>query len=233
MRYFLLFPILLLTACIGTDLVDDPMIAERLTIMPRIDAIQVGETVQFEVEYLNGFGNAEEVPIVWSSTDPEVVRISENGLAEGLAEGPAKIIADAGTVADTLILNTEGVTNTSETDELSGMFEPVSGSYDIEGTARLTKASDTKLQLIFESNFRVSAGPSLYVLLANHTNGAYTVTRGSQEVNGTSAQITPERMTSFSGEMIFDVPDGVEIDDYDYVVLYCTLGPVFGFAELE
>lgn len=117
--------------------------------------------------------------------------------------------------------------------ERVGQFSRISQSYQIGGTARLKQGGDGKLTLMFDNNFQVSAGPSLYVLLTNNTNGGYTITPGGNAKNGTSVQITTSKLSKFSGEMTYEIPAGVRLSDYKFVVLYCTLGPVFGAAELK
>lgn len=225
----LLLP-LLLTACIGTDIIDDPVVPPRVAISPRIDSLSAGETVQFAAKYYNDIGIAEEQAITWISTDTGHIQIDENGLATGIVTGPAQLIATGGGAADTLTLNTAGVTNV--TTLRAGDFEG-RGGYSASGEARLERQTDGSLKLFFGSDFSASAGPSIYILLANHTSGNYSVTAGSPEVNSTSAQISSTRVTNFSGAMEFDVPADVDIDDFDFVVLYCVIGPVFGFAELN
>jgi hypothetical protein len=222
---------ILFASCVGTDYIDDPTIAERVVISPRIDSLKVGQSVQFSAAYFNEFGMEEQVAVAWQSTAPNIVSIDQNGKATGLAGGPAKIIAKAGNAADTLVLNTTGVTNS--TTLRTGTFQNAGSHYQVAGNTKLEKLPNGSLRLSFENNFSASAGPSLYVLLANHTNGSYTVTPGGNAVNGTSAQITSTKLTSFSGAMTFNVPAGIGIDDYKYVVLYCTLGPVFGYATLS
>lgn len=226
----LLLFLIAFVGCIGTDFIDDPIQPERLTIFPRIDSLPQGQTMQFWADYFNEFGIAETVTVDWSSTDPTVVTIDANGWAEAVGAGPVKIIATGGNASDTLVLNTIGVTNTTgkRTGTLSG-----DNGYNASGSVRLEELPNETLQLVFEDNFSCSAGPSVYVLLTNHLDGAYSLNIGGNAINGSSAQITPNKLSAFSGEMIYSVPPSVGIDDYQYVVLYCALGPIFGFAELN
>jgi hypothetical protein len=46
-------------------------------------------------------------------------------------------------------------------------------------------------------------------------------------INGTSAQISSTRLTKFTGAMNWEVPAGVDVKNYKYVLFYCTLVPVF------
>lgn len=228
--YLFLPALLFMTGCIGTDIIDDPEVPERVRISPRIDSLAAGQSIQLFASYFDQTGTEQAQSIEWMSTEPGNVAIDANGLANSLNGGPARIIARAGTAADTLVLNVEGVSNTTLV--RSGTFEG-RGGYNAEGEARLESQADGSLKLFFASDFSTSPGPSVYILLANHTNGSYSVTNGALEVNASSAQIIPSRMTNFSGEMEFDVPAGVNITDYDFVVLYCIIGPVFGTSSLN
>lgn len=219
-----------LQSCVGTDIIEDPVFPERITILPRIDSLSPGESVQLRTRFFDEFGREQEVAASWVSTDTSRVVVSETGMATGVSAGPVEIIASFNAATDTLYLNNDTVSNLP--DPRSGTFSGANG-YTAMGTARLEIQGDGKLHLVLESDFRTSAGPSLYLLLANHTNGNYSVTNGGNAVTGASAQITPTRMTNFTGTMDFIVPDDVLIDDYQFVVLYCTIGPVFGTAELN
>ena len=59
------------------------------------------------------------------------------------------------------------------------------------------------------------------------------VVSNNPAINGTSAQISLTRLTNFQGTMSWDIPVGVDVNNYKYALLYCTLGPVFGYAELK
>ncbi|MEM7037644.1 MAG: hypothetical protein AAF570_11745 [Bacteroidota bacterium] len=229
--HFLPFLLLLvLSGCIGTDIIDDPRVPPRLTIHPRIDSLPAGDSIQFTTTYTNEIGQEEAQQALWSSTSPADVSIDGQGWARSHTGNSAQIIAFANGAADTLTLNTAGVSNS--TAMRTGSFVGV-GGYNAAGTATLEPQPDGSLKLLFGTDFVASAGPSLYILLANHTNGNYMVVPGTQSVSATSAQITPERMMNFAGEMEFTVPADVSIVDFDFVVLYCVIGPVFGYAELN
>lgn len=222
-------------ACIGVDLIDDPVIDEKLSILPRIDTLQTGAEQVFTVQYSNQYGIEEPVATVnWSSSDPGKIAIDANGRARVLAGGEATLYAVYDQLTDSIVLNrTNGNTNQSDTSFFKqGVFIPVSNSYSAKGRVFVQTVNGIS-QIRTASDFSTSAGPSLYLLLANHTNGSYTVTPGSHAVNAVSAQITANKLSTFAGIQVWDIPPGVDPADYDYVVLYCTLGPVFGTANLE
>ena len=107
-----------------------------------------------------------------------------------------------------------------------------SGSYTVSGDVVITTIAG-KSKIMVKENFKVSSGPSLFLLLTNHTNGSYMVVNNNPAINGTSAQISLTRLTNFQGAMTWDVPAGIDVNNYKYALLYCTLGPVFGYAEVN
>ncbi len=225
----------LLNGCIGTDLIDDPIIGEKLSISPRIDSLTVGKEQTFSIKLSNKYGIEEAAEsISWRSSDPSKITVDATGKGKALAIGKATIYATNGTLTDSLVLNksSNNTTNNDTTFIKRGVFKPVSGSYSAMGNVRVQTVNGVT-QIVTDANFSTSAGPSVYLLLANHTDGRYTVTPGSNAVNAVSAQITPNKLTNFSGVLTWNVPTSVVHSDYKFVVLYCVLGPVFGTAELK
>ncbi len=220
----------LFNSCIGTDLVDDPIIGEKLTIMPRIDSLAVGKEQVFSIKYSNKYGIEEaQKNITWRSSDPAKISIDAIGKAKALIAGRATIYASNGLVTDSVVLNR---LSSDTTFIKRGVFKPVGTSYNAAGNIRVQTVLGVT-QIITDANFSTSAGPSLYLLLTNHIDGRYTVTPGGQAINAVSAQITPNKMTTFTGVQTWNIPSGVNPADYKFVVLYCVLGPVFGSAELK
>lgn len=227
--------LIFLQSCVGTDLIDDPIIAERATISPRISALEVGKEQVFMVKYTNKYGIEETSKnIVWRSNAPDKITIDATGKAKTLVLGKATIYATIGNATDSIVLNQSGGggTTTDVTFLRRGVFQPVNSSYSATGGVRIQTVNGVT-QIITDANFSASNGPSLYLLLANHRNGAYTVTPGSNAINAVSAQITANKLSQVSGVITWTVPASVNPANYQYAVLYCTLGPVFGYAELK
>ena len=235
---FTLFTIVLLSSCVGTDLIDDPIIGEKIRLSPRIDSLTVGKEQVFSIKFTNKYGVEESVKnIVFRSSDPSKITVDAAGKAKVIALGKTTIYATNGAATDSLVLNKQSDigsnTNSNDTTFIKrGVFKSVSSSYSTVGNVRLQTVKGVT-QIVTDANFSVSAGPSVYLLLTNHIDGRYTVTPGSHAVNAVSAQITANKLTKFSGAETWIVPAGVNPADYKYVVLYCVLGPVFGAAELK
>ena len=225
-------------SCVGTDIIDDPIIPERVTIAPRISTLDVGKEQTFTVKYTNQYG-VEEVAksIVWRSNDPSKVTIDATGKAKSLVSGKVTLYATVGKATDSLLLNqtqTGGGGTSGDTTFLRrGVFQSRTGAYTAVGNVRIQTVKGIT-QIITDANLNVSAGPSLYLLLANHTNGSYTVTPNVNATSAVSVQITATKISGgLTGVQTWSVPSGVNPANYQYAVFYCTLGPVFGSAELK
>jgi len=226
--------IIILSSCIGTDLIEEIEVPAQVLISTSNSSLKVGDQLQLSAIYTNTYGMAENKPIEWSTTTPELIDVSSSGLASALKAGNAIINATSQgiTTSRNLVITSETIPDGSATTR-SGTFKSAgAGSYTVAGDVIVTTIGG-KSKITVKDNFKVSVGPSLFLLLTNHTNGSYMVVSNNPAINGTSAQISLTRMTKFQGEMSWDVPTGVDVKNYKYALLYCTLGPVFGFAELK
>lgn len=108
--------------------------------------------------------------------------------------------------------------------------------YKTKGTVKLVEQLDGSLTLEFQSDADIGDGPSLYIMLTNTLNIPFSIDNSGNTriVNQTSAQISFSKLEgAFTGERVYSVPEGVEIEDYKFVTFYCTLGAVFGYGELN
>ena len=232
---FLIFlGIIGLNSCIGTDLIEEIQVPEQILISPNISSVKIGDEVQFNAVYTNKYGMLENKQVIWSTTTPELVNVSSTGLVKALQSGEAIIKAIAENVVSTRILNISSdiMPDTTALQRNGTFISAGSGSYTVSGDVVITTIAG-KSKIMVKENFKVSAGPSLFLLLTNHTNGSYMVVNNNPAINGTSAQISLTRLTNFQGAMTWDVPAGVDVKNYKYALLYCTLGPVFGYAEVN
>ncbi len=234
-QLFLIFvAITFLSSCIGTDLVDEIEVPTQVLISTNTSSIKVGDQVQFSAIYTNKYGMTENKPIVWSTTTPEIIDVSSSGLVKALKNGNATLKATSVNAVSTRAFT---VSSDNKPDTLSatrsGTFKSAgAGSYTVSGDVIVT-TSGGKSKITVKDNFKASIGPSLFLMLTNHTNGSYMVVSNNPAINGTSAQISLTRLTNFQGTMSWDIPVGVDVNNYKYALLYCTLGPVFGYAELK
>lgn len=83
--------------------------------------------------------------------------------------------------------------------------------YTIEGTATLEYLLDGSKTLKLSSNFNTTSGPDLDVYLTN----ASTVSASTEKVNLAA-------LTSASGAQEYTVPNTIDINQYNYIVIHCT-----------
>ncbi|MGD8319394.1 MAG: Ig-like domain-containing protein [Gemmatimonadota bacterium] len=100
-----------LTACSGSgsDILVPADIGTEvgsITIEPTtLQTIEVGASVQFSAIAVDPSGAPTDHPdITWSSTDPNVATVTQDGLATGLTEGRTEITASSGGVQATALL---------------------------------------------------------------------------------------------------------------------------------
>jgi hypothetical protein len=237
-KVFTLLAVLLLNSCVGTDLIDDPIISEKIRLSPRIDSLTIGQEQIFSIKFTNKYGVEESAKnSVWRSSDPTKISVDATGKAKALTAGKTTIYVTNGTATDSLVLNKQSsggpINNSNDTTYIKrNVFKRFDNSHDARGGVRIQTVKGVT-QIVTETDFSTSAGPSLYLLLTNHLDGRYTVTPGSQAINAVSAQVTPNRLTAFSGVQTWAVAPNINPKDYKYIVLYCTLGFVFGSADIQ
>lgn len=84
--------------------------------------------------------------------------------------------------------------------------------YAIEGTAALQEVEgENNLKLVLSDDFDTPYGPDVQILLNNSLSLS-----GAVEI----ANLTD--LNHFSGGITFDVPAGVQIEDYDYILFFCV-----------
>lgn len=101
MRKLIFASLIFTQACIGTDVVDDPVIGEKLEIRPdRIGLVEGGSATASAV-YYNQFGVAEDVSVVWSlSAISPIATVSPGGVVTGNTAGGLLLYARFGALED-------------------------------------------------------------------------------------------------------------------------------------
>ena len=98
-----------------------------------------------------------------------------------------------------------------------GEFKP--RSHDVNGKAILIVESNGKKILRFE-DFNTINGPALYVYLSSGLNNDDFIDLG--------------KLNATKGNVNYDVPPGIDISKYKYVLIWCrAFGVLFSYAELS
>lgn len=197
--------LLVLSGCIGTDVIDDE-VAEKLVIENPLTSLKVGETHQFSAKYFNNIGQEESAVFVWSSSDESVISIENTGLATALAPGTVTLNVLAEGITASLEV-TAGNETSGEVEQRTASLETVS-SYPLSGDVTLKKGGNG-LILEFADNFNTtSALPGLYVYLSNNTN----TINGALEV---------AKVAKFNGAQSYEITTTSDLFEYNIVLFYC------------
>ncbi len=202
--------LILLSGCIGDDLISDEVEPE-IRILNPVVSIEVGTTYQFEARFFNNVGIEDPGrELRWSSSETQILTIDDNGLARALALGTTIVSVETDFGSDiikenlTVVVSGETVTGG---DTRSGVIVSTS-SYVLEGSFTLSGATGD-LNLDIDASYKAtSALPGLYLYLSNNPNStadAYEV--GAVEV--------------FEGAHSYNIKDNVGLNDYDYLLYYC------------
>ena len=209
---YLLIP-MLFTGCIGTDIVEDTIVPIRLSIGNQVSELRVGDSYQFTADYFNEFGELTIAQINWTSSNPIVISINNQGIATANTLGEATISANFGEAIDAVTV-IAGTTTTEISSDRKGTFSGVN-NYQVSGGFSLSEISGG-LELTFDENFRASPGPGFFVYLSNQSNGI----GGALEIG---------RLTKNSGSQTYMIEGDVQLRTYDFVLIYCKpFGVTFG-----
>jgi len=201
---------LLLVGCIGNDFIED-FIEPTVRITNPLDTLGVGETYQLEAAYFNNVGQEETVDFAWSSDAPEVVSVNASGLLTGVGMGTASITLEArvddSTSVETLKEVRVGENTTVSVTDRTGTIQTTT-FYTLQGDFVLKEDGDD-LVLEIADNWEASSNlPGLYVYMTNNPS----TTNGALEIGPVSV---------FSGSHSYTLPDGVGLNDYDFVLYFC------------
>lgn len=219
-KYGLLLTVgLVLVGCIGTDIVEDIIVDQSLSINDRLLTLAIGESFQFEADFFDELGEQSSAEIIWESSDDAIMSITSAGLASAVAQGDVLIRAISGSARDSVMVSASSTT-TFAAAERTGSFRGLR-DYSVNGTFTLTENGDD-LELTFSSNFIASRGPGLFVYLSNNA----TRVTGGVEVG---------QLMQNSGTQTYIISrTAAQLDTYNHVLIYCRpFGVAFGTGQFN
>jgi len=83
-------------------------IAAAIKVTPPLDSVRVGESTQYAAAVTDLHGNPLDVPVTWTSSDPTIATVDQNGVVTTYRPGTVTITASAERVSDsaTLVVTT-------------------------------------------------------------------------------------------------------------------------------
>lgn len=221
--FFLTLIIFPLVSCVQDDFVDD-FVEPELRLITNLQSLKIDESFQLDYIYLNNIGQAEEVDVLWTSSDESIVSVTETGLITALE--PGMVIINIEALVDEVILTDEVLLEVTETEtvveeviSLEGTIVTTS-SYILTGDFTLTETV-SGVELLIADNYRASSAlPGLFIYLSNNRNSI-----------ANALEISEVRV--FNGAHQYDIP-GVGINDFSHIVYFCKPFNVkVGEAELQ
>ncbi len=106
LRSTAIVPLIALSCCIGTDIVEGPSGNEKLELSPKAESLLVGQTVQLNATYTNPLGEIENISPEFQSLDPSILSVGPSGLVTSLEVGQGKVYATYELIfSDTVTIN--------------------------------------------------------------------------------------------------------------------------------
>lgn len=154
--------------------------AARVVISPVADTLAVGATRQFTAQAFDAGGNPLAATITWSSANAGIASVNATGLASGVAAGVTRIIATAGSVADTADIGVAGASSI------------VSTAFPNGSAHASVRVGDTVTVAISFDMSRVSANGDLGAveMVLHYDAASFTVTSAVSGVTGTGVPNT-------------------------------------------
>lgn len=97
---------LVLSGCIGTDLVDDPIVGESIVLDRGQISLLIGNSAEAGATFFNRYGIEENVQLIWNSSDETVASVNVAGLISGHSYGQASVTCTVGNTSSQPLLVT-------------------------------------------------------------------------------------------------------------------------------
>ncbi|WP_299161690.1 Ig-like domain-containing protein [uncultured Tenacibaculum sp.] len=94
LRLLLVLSVVLLQNCVQNDIVED-RIEEKLSFNTSLQELTIKGTFQYTTKYTNNVGEVQTPTIIWTSSNPDVITVSNSGLVTALKIGTSIITATA------------------------------------------------------------------------------------------------------------------------------------------
>ena len=188
-----------------------PPVVDRVAVSPSSPSIEEGETQQFSATAYEA-DNTEITgkTFTWSSSNTTVATISTSGLATALDAGSTTISAEVDGKSGSAMLTVTEPTAPM----LRSRTATISGGYSAAGSVVLSEVAGGQLKLTITG--LNSTAPDTWLALSENAN-----------IDWHTSETLPSTARSFGKvpnedfENTFTPPSGKDIDDYDYVILYC------------
>lgn len=223
--------------CVGIDINDDFIEPTLRITSGQIISFKVGQSFQFQAKYFDTSGTLVNNPnLIWTSSPPDALTISNKGLATATKSGQAiiqvSVITSLGTtITDKTSFNimevittetsSETISNTTTSTSTDGndvivtvpnLYQGIirtTSNYKLSGSYEYGLDSSEKLVLNIAEDYEASTSlPGLYLYLSNNPNS----TIEAYEI---------AKVTVYNGAHSYTLPSNIQINDYKYILYWC------------
>lgn len=139
---------LLLTACIGTDFIDELIGTDlsSVTIEPRVFSVEVGKTYSLSAQYFNFSGDPASATLQWASRQPGIASVDQNGLVRGLTTGQTHIVVTANSLLrDSVLVTVVADPNAVATIEVTGSASSLKVGETLQLQAKIRNSNGAEI----------------------------------------------------------------------------------------
>lgn len=227
-KLLLLFPFLL-SACIGTDVLDDEIVERRFEIIGNDTSVFINQSIQLSSNYFNQYGLEEAVDVVWNSSDINVISINNDGLANSIGTGQSFIFAAYdGLFTDSILIS---VVESASAIARVSITNPGSNTVMIGDTINLIAGAFTIDNQIVDSTISWSVSNTQIASIDSNgrfialENGTVNVFASAGDIISSPLEITistiTEKTATFSGMNNYDASGTARLffnDDNDLIL---------------
>lgn len=105
LRLLLILSVVFIQSCVQNDIIDDK-VEEKLSFNTSLQELTIKGTFQYNTKYTNNVGEVQTPTITWTSSNPDVISVSNSGLITALKIGTSIITATV-TITDGKVVSSE------------------------------------------------------------------------------------------------------------------------------
>jgi len=182
-----------------------------VSISNPISSIVASSSYTFETVFTNVMGEQVSLPNVeWTSSDPNILTVDNNGLIEAIAAGTVSVsvtVQVSGTL--TVTDQTSFEILPSEVVNITLLAEPLRPQVVMLKRQFVLEETEDGLTLSIAEDYVASTAlPGLYIYLSNNPN----TTSGAYEIGAVKV---------FKGSHSYLLPSSIKLMDYKYILYWC------------
>ncbi|KAB1153217.1 hypothetical protein F7018_17880 [Tenacibaculum aiptasiae] len=109
LKTLLVLSIILLQSCVQNDIIND-RVDEKLAFSTSIQELTIKDTFQYNTKYTDNVGEVQTPTVTWTTSNPDIISVSNSGLITALKIGTSTITASVTTSEGKVVTNENEIT---------------------------------------------------------------------------------------------------------------------------